>query len=38
LVIAFHDGASRGTAGMIRAARRHGIDVEVWGPHGERID
>ena len=37
LVIAFHDGSSRGTAGMIREARRRGIDVEVWGPHGDRI-
>lgn len=36
LVIAFHDGSSSGTAGTIRAARKRGIDVELWGPDGSR--
>jgi hypothetical protein len=36
LVIAYHDGSSRGTAGMIHIARSRRLDVEVWGPDGER--
>ena len=32
LVIAFHDGQSRGTQHTIREARRRRIRVEVWHP------
>jgi hypothetical protein len=34
LVIAFHDGKSRGTAHTIKEARRRAIPLEVWGPDG----
>lgn len=37
LVIAFHDGRSRGTANMIEIARARGLPVELWGRHGERL-
>lgn len=35
-VVAFFDGSSRGTAGMIREAHRRGVDCEVWGVDGAR--
>lgn len=38
LVVAFHDGASHGTMGTIQEARRRGLDVEIWGNDGQRID
>lgn len=36
VVIAFWDGSSRGTAGMLRLARSAGVEVEVWNPDGIR--
>lgn len=36
VVIAFWDGSSRGTAGMLRLAQSAGVEVEVWTPDGIR--